>query len=400
MHSSQTTKTRRPADRDGFVLPTAIFTMAILALIAVAALATANDEHRSSRAMRESNAALYAAEAGVNLVRTIQIDTSGTLLLDSIAPTLAGGDSVDLGWSSLPSGASYRAVFRRYDTGRQQMFGLTVTGRGAGPWGGERVITYMLTPMWSGVQIRAAIEGMGEFEVEDTSTVSGIDRVPAGWGAACTGELRDLPGIIARDTTQVDIHLNEVIFEGAPRMVQDATIDSTSLFNWGSLSFDDLVAQADLVLNGTVGSGSGVGPTFTGGGTVCQTGNPANWGDPLNPNSPCGDYFPIIHVNTQLEIQQGGYGQGILLVEEELEIEVGAALAFNFYGIIISRNEMELEKRVTVTGAIISGKELEAEHGPNLAYSSCAVERANRAIDSGNFGILIPLAPRPWSAGM
>ncbi len=59
--------------REGFVLPTVIFTMAILGLLAAAALSTANDEQRSSRAMREAGAALYAAEAGAGWILHTQV---------------------------------------------------------------------------------------------------------------------------------------------------------------------------------------------------------------------------------------------------------------------------------------------------------------------------------------
>ncbi|HEY8831658.1 MAG TPA: PilX N-terminal domain-containing pilus assembly protein, partial [Gemmatimonadaceae bacterium] len=52
-------------DRRGFVLPTVIFAITIMSVIAVAALSTASDERRASRATRESTLAMYAAEAGL-----------------------------------------------------------------------------------------------------------------------------------------------------------------------------------------------------------------------------------------------------------------------------------------------------------------------------------------------
>ncbi len=83
------------ANRHGFVPPVVIFTIPILALIAVAALPTANDEHRSSRAMRESGAAaLYAAEAGAGLILRTQMAGTKTVL-DTIYASMAPGDSVD-----------------------------------------------------------------------------------------------------------------------------------------------------------------------------------------------------------------------------------------------------------------------------------------------------------------
>ena len=129
--------------QEGFVLPAVIFSLAIMGLLAVVSLRTANDEHRSSRALRESSAALYAAEAGVNIILGTVVDSPKTVL-DTLAFTLARGDSVDLGWSTLPGGASYQGVFHHYDNGAKPMYALTVAGRGAGPWGGQRAITMAL----------------------------------------------------------------------------------------------------------------------------------------------------------------------------------------------------------------------------------------------------------------
>ncbi len=144
--------------QEGFVLPSVIFALAVMGLLAMVSLRTANDEHRSSRALRESSAALYAAEAGANVVRGTVVDALGMTLLDSIAPTLATGDSADLGWKALPGGASYRAVIRRTDGGgTSSTFTLTVEGRGAGLLGGQRAITMALTAERTSLPITSAV---------------------------------------------------------------------------------------------------------------------------------------------------------------------------------------------------------------------------------------------------
>ena len=125
----------------GFVLSAVIFALAIMGLLAVMSLKTANDERRSSRALRESGAALYAAEAGLNITRA----SWDSAVINAIAP----GDSIDGDWQVLSGGASYRAVITRYDGGAQRMLGLTVQGRGAGVWGGRRTITAVFTEIQS-----------------------------------------------------------------------------------------------------------------------------------------------------------------------------------------------------------------------------------------------------------
>src|SRR6476469_11047857 len=95
-------------NRRGFVMPTVILAITVMSLIAVAALSTASDERRASRATRESTLAMYAAEAGLR--QTYGAWPAG-------ASALKPGDSLDLGWQSLPNNAAYRPVIHRVDMG-------------------------------------------------------------------------------------------------------------------------------------------------------------------------------------------------------------------------------------------------------------------------------------------
>ena len=123
----------RLADRGGFVMPVVIFALMILGTVGIAALLTANDEQRSSRAVRESGMAFYTAEAGYNKVLATWPDS----LVDLLLP----GDSLDLGWETLDNGASFRAMIYRFDNGAaQEIYGMVVEGRGAGPLGGQRTV--------------------------------------------------------------------------------------------------------------------------------------------------------------------------------------------------------------------------------------------------------------------
>ena len=136
--SNRTTDIKsRLVGREGFVLPAVLFAMAIMSILAVVALRTASDEQLSSRAVRESAVALYAAEAGVSIVR----DAWDKAAVDA----LASGDSIDTGWNSLSNGAAYRGVIMRGDDTGQRLYTLTVHGRGAGAVGGRRTITVVIS---------------------------------------------------------------------------------------------------------------------------------------------------------------------------------------------------------------------------------------------------------------
>jgi hypothetical protein len=114
--------------RDGFVMPTVVFAVAIMSIVAVAALSSASDERRTSRAVRESTVAVYAAEAGLR-------QTYGNWPVDPVK-ALNPGDSLDLGWQSLPNNERYRAVIYRMDNGGLQEYNVVVQGRRTGLNGG------------------------------------------------------------------------------------------------------------------------------------------------------------------------------------------------------------------------------------------------------------------------
>jgi len=114
--------------RDGFVLPTVVFAVAIMSIVVVASMTTSQDERRASRAVRESTLAMYTAEAGLR-------QTYGnwpSAAVNAMNP----GDSLDLGWQNLPNNEKYRAVIHRVDGGGLQEYDVVVQGRRSGLNGG------------------------------------------------------------------------------------------------------------------------------------------------------------------------------------------------------------------------------------------------------------------------
>ena len=118
----------RAMHRRGFVLPSVIFAITIMSVIVVAALSTASDERRASRATRESTLAMYAAEAGLR-------QTYGAWPSAAVK-ALNPGDSLDLGWQNLPNKAAYRSVIHRVDKGGLQEYNVVVQGRRTDPTAG------------------------------------------------------------------------------------------------------------------------------------------------------------------------------------------------------------------------------------------------------------------------
>jgi type II secretory pathway pseudopilin PulG len=126
------TRDRSPRARRGFVLPTVVLAIAMMSIIVAAAVNSAADERRASRATRESTLSIFAAEAGLRLTYGAWPSTS--------VKALNPGDSLDLGWQSLPNRAKYRAVVHRLDQGGLQEYNVVVQGRRTGLDGGISTI--------------------------------------------------------------------------------------------------------------------------------------------------------------------------------------------------------------------------------------------------------------------
>jgi hypothetical protein len=127
---------------------------------------------------------------------------------------------------------------------------------------------------------------------------------------------------------------------------------------------------------------------------TCKETVNTNWGDP-NHTLPCGSYFPVVHITgSGTTIINGGMGQGILLIDDNLKITGG----FVYYGIIVVQGAITvaggsqvyggvLAEDVNLTTDMFSGNSL-------IEYSSCAVQNAQHFAP-----IIRPIASRSWFAG-
>lgn len=377
----------RLADQQGIVLPVVIFAILVLSFLAVATLLTADDERRMSRALRESGVALYTAEAGANEM--------WANWPDSLANTLNPGDSLDLGWRTLENGASYRGVIHRYDTGGQKIFALNVESRGASALGGQRRVTLFLTGRSVDVSdfARAAVMTQGNMEAvsDPTSTIDGNDTGPPGWTCGPPGPA--MPGILVQDAADISQGPGTIL--GDPPIGVDPSIDPSSFTQFGGMTYADLVAMASKQYPAN-SQPSSFGPVLDGNGD-CDTSVNSNWGDPLNPGSPCSDYFPIIHFAGNVEFTTtGSAGQGILLTDGDLAVGGGD---FTFYGLIIVQGSCVFEYQSQVYGGILCANQAnvnqEIGDAAPLSYSSCALGAALNG--AGVSGSGVKALTRGWS---
>lgn len=125
----------------------------------------------------------------------------------------------------------------------------------------------------------------------------------------------------------------------------------------------------------------------------CDTASPSNWGDPSGATA-CATWLPIIHAPGDLGVV-GGVGQGVLIVDGDLELSGG----FEFTGGVMVGGTMTIGSGgARVSGGVRAGAVVDASGASRppafVVRSSCALREALLAS-----GRLEPVADRPWAPG-
>ena len=362
----------------GFALPMVLLALVVLSVIVVTSIQTAGHQRQAGTGALESTKAFYAAEAGAHAI----IAEWDSARYDTLTPS--PGDSADLGWRILPAnGAAYRPVFHRVGDGGDKLFSLSVEGSD-GPQEGQRKVGVLLRPAF--LLPKAALTTRGTISlVEDAaSSIDGNDTNPPGWACDATGSA--VPSVLVGAGTSVTQGAGTLL--GNPTIKVDSSLTDSSFTRFGSYTYADLVAMADKSYTDSIVT-MFVGPVE--GDEGCATAAPNNWGDPLNPGSPCSDYFPIIHFSSpnevRFQLQAGSAGQGILLVDSYLH----TFDELHFYGLVITPKRCDWEHGSELYGAILCSNALneaqETEDNAAIHYSRCALEKATARL--GGSGVAV-----------
>lgn len=225
-----------------------------------------------------------------------------------------------------------------------------------------------------------ALTVRGATTIGGSSLINGTNTNPAGW-SGCAASTDTLAGVAIADSTLITYSgcSTGSCVQGSPRILQSPTAgDTTNYFQFGDEDWNTLTAAANKIINGTT-TLSSINPVVTDG--VCDKSAISNWGAPVHtsPANACENYFPIIYAKgaTSTLKLTGNKGQGILLVDGDLEISGG----FEFYGPVIVRGRI----KSTGTGGKLNGGVMAANvdleqntvlGDATITYSSCAVEKA------------------------
>jgi len=221
--------------------------------------------------------------------------------------------------------------------------------------------------------IQSALTTRGGVKLAGNAAVDGTDHIPTEWGAAncdTTGDTTKA-GIRTPDTTQITGAAGHT--GGFPPIKQDTTVKSSTFSQFGDIDYNTLAAMGVQVPSGNYKTDPVVS------GTTCLKNNITNWGDGMNRSAPCGNYFPIIHVNGDVTLN-GDQGQGILLVDGDLNVQG----SYQYYGIVLVRGSLKTSGGGSTDahfwGAVMAANvdlELNSLTGnATMNYSKCAITEA------------------------
>jgi hypothetical protein len=364
----------------GFVLPLAIFGMLIAAVIITGATFVGRQELRVGIASSSGVEAFYLAERGISNTMTDWPAEAFSLL-----PLWSDTTLTD----SLETGVVTTTVTRVGD--RLYVLEATSGLSKGGPIlsGASRSAGLVVRLFDPELSPPAALTTRGNTVIKGNAEVHGEDVDPTGWGGFCGFPTDDKPGILTDNAAGVST-VGQGTLTGTPAVEEDTSISDSTFTEFGDMDWSELTAMADLTLAG--GNFNGTGPVVASG--TCVESDDSNWGDPENPAAPCGDYFPIIHITGSARMQSGGVGQGVLLVDGDLDLRGG----FVFYGIIIVQGSFETQGSGNrVLGGVLAGNaSLDSQSltgGSEIHRSSCAVERTLLNISATRPR---PLGMRSW----
>ena len=369
----------------GFALPVAVFALVIVGVITTGGFFMARQEGRIGTASEHAGMAFYLTEQGF-------VD-----VMDNWEPTLFGALPA---WGDTTFTQAYPGVglvTARITRMTNLLYFVdvdgTVTRGGAMLSGASRRVGMTVRLVTADIAPAAALTTRGPTSIKGTAEVHGEDEMPIGWGPMCPDPLYDKPGILTDNASQVTTQ-GAAVVTGLPAVQQDPTISDDTFTEFGDLEWDELTAMANITLSG--GNLNNMGPDSTAAG-VCREGPafPSNWGNPENPGAACWDWFPIIHITGNANIQSGGVGQGVLLVDGDLDLRGN----FAFYGIIIVQGNVGTQgsgNRV-YGGLIASNADFDNQSlvgGSVVTNSTCAVSRA--ILNNPGLTRVRPLLARSW----
>lgn len=383
-------RTPRLADERGMAMAVAIFALVVVGALVAGAFFAGNLEQRTGRNSIYAAEAADAAESG-----TASVFATWDPLLNG----LAVGDSLSEPMQT--SMGAHVSVTPKVFRLNNELYLVRSIGlrTGGGSVLAQRTVLALGRLITATTSAKAAVTVTKPVSFNGNSfNLIGNDSVPKGWAgeAGCTTGANQA-GIRSAGATGAAAADNDNLFGNPPQIANDATVNASTFTSLGDQTFNDLKAGANIILPLTTPY-NGAAPSATGSPLKCNVANQMNWGEPHRNGagyvSQCTTYFPIIYGSgSQLKVAAGGRGQGLLLVEGDLEIAGG----FEWTGLIIAKGGIKVTGNGNkITGALLAqdvalDDQNSIAGNTTLQYSSCAISKALAGTGSGH-----PLTQRSW----
>ena len=362
------TRTHRPAPRRGFALAVALFALVVIGALIAGVFFASTQEFRIGRNTLTQQRAFAAAEYGLN-------NAISTWNTDSLR-------AVGIG-QSRTSAFSNAGMAGTVKVTRLGTMSFWVVSEGlAGPNSAadaRRRTNGVVRLSLPQVNFLGALTFRGSARIGGSSQITGVDENPAGWN--CPPTQGSMPGVVVDSSASITYSGNAYSITGSPAVAYDARARDTSTYlQYGESDWEDLVRSATVRIphNTTIAvvAPDSVMSVVNGVTTKrCKTELSTNWGQTSRTTTPgiCERYFPIIYAAGDLHVN-GGKGQGVLLVEGDLNVQGG----FEFFGPVIVKGRL----RTSGTGGHFNGGVMAANvdletntvlGNAEVTYSRCAI---------------------------
>lgn len=360
-------------DRRGFALAMALVAIVVIGAIIAGVFFASTQEYRIGRNTLLQTRALTSAEYGLHFILR-----PGELANANALNAPVGGDPIIRTYS--PDGGASVDTLRitRLNTNSFLVVSEGSAGSAATSAAARRRIGGVIVINPLAVNALGALTTRGETRIGGSSFIDGNDMNPAGW--TCPPPGPPMPGIAIPSASDITTSgcTNLDCVDGSPKVQPTpAAAEDSTYFKFGHLDWAQLTSMASKLFPGSP-TLNGIGPTLRADGS-CNTLDQKNWGDPQKLTA-CGNYYPVIYAPGDLKITTGR-GQGILLIEGDLEVQGG----FQFFGPVIVKGTL----RTAGTGGHFNGAVLAAnvELDQNtvlgnavISYSSCILNQATSAL--------------------
>ena len=387
-------RTSRLASERGMALAVAIFALVVVGALVAGAFFAGNLEQATGRNAVYAAEAADAAEAGAaNVLADWDQFNLNNMAVNDVTPiplTTSLGARISV--SPAVTRLNDDLFLIRTSATRTSAGGATLA---------ERTVATLARLTYASATANAAVTAGKTVNFNGVAfEVDGNDEVPAGWtgepgcttGAAKAG-VRTAQSVTANSQQDAKI-------TGDPAQVENDPTVTSDFFNmFGDVTFDELKKQADIVLPST-SPYNGSAPSLTATNPQrCNTANQMNWGEPHRLGdasfvSQCVNYFPILYGSgSQTKLAAGGRGQGLLLVEGDLEISGG----FEWTGLIVAKGGLKIVGNGNkITGALLAQDVAVDDQNvisgnSTLQFSSCALSKAIKGSANAR-----PLSQRSW----